>query len=307
MGGIARVKAPSGLGRKTILSLTFVTLISLVVFSISGNVSSVPSPSLSTTPTEEQVGAQSAFRKTSGEMDNRQAVTSRLPLLVSEHPDKMPRPICKTSLGACVRPYFPKPLEAKCPDKLNADLDVSSSGAWVISENFVYNFDQRLADAILTFVSGDVLELGAGLGCYSHYFRDSRKLSRVVSVEGAANVAELTGDLVSQADLTQDHNFGHFDWAITLEVAEHIPKQFEDTYIRNIISTSPKGIIISWAVPNQPGTGHVNGQTNQYVIELMNRHGYDFDQSKTTYLREQAQLGWFKHTSMVFTRRAATI
>jgi hypothetical protein len=81
------------------------------------------------------------------------------------------------------------------------------------------------------------------------YFRDSKELSSVVSVEGAINVAELTDALVSQADLTHEHNFWHFDWAITLEVAEHIPKQFEDTFIRNIVSTLPKGIIISWAVP----------------------------------------------------------
>jgi hypothetical protein len=296
MGRFSRMKAPSGLGRTPIIIIMiFVALISLVVF----HVRSAKSPVL--------VGAQSAIRKPSGEvreMENRQAVTSKLPLPVSEQPDKLPRPICRAT-GGCARPYFPSLNYVECPKQ--ADVAVSTTGAWIISANYLYFLDQKMTDAILTFVSGDLLELGAGLGCYSHYFNDSRKLSRVVAVEGASNVAELTGGFVTQADLTQEHNFGHFDWVISLEVAEHIPKEFEDTYIRNIVSTSPSGIIISWARPGQGGVGHVNPQTNEYVIELMSRHGYDFDRMKTQLLRETADIDWFKLTTMVFTKRAATI
>jgi hypothetical protein len=305
MGGIARTKAPSGLGRKPIIITVFVSLISLAVFCVFGNVRSVPSPLLSLTLFEEQEERKTSGeeRETSGEereIEYRQAVTSRLHPSIIENPDRLPRPICRAT-GGCARPYFPLLMTVECPKQANAD--VSTSGAWIISANYLYILDQRLADAILTFVSGDLLELGAGLGCYSHYFRDSRKLSRVVAVEGASNVAELTGGFVFQADLTQEHNFGHFHWVITLEVAEHIPKQFEDVYIRNIVSTSPYGIIISWALPGQGGVGHVNPQTNEYVIELMSRQGYDFDLKTTQFLRGQADVDWFKRTTMVFTRR----
>jgi hypothetical protein len=294
------MKAPSGLGRKPIIIVIFVSLISLVVLCVFGNVQSVPSPLLF----QEEVGAQSAIRKITEEGKEMQAVTSRLHSSVIENLDKLPRPICRAT-GGCARPYFPHLMFVECPKQANAG--VSTSGAWIISENYLYILDKPLADAILTFVSGDLLELGAGLGCYSHYFRDSGKLSRVVAVEGASNVAELTGGFVSQADLTQEHNFGHFDWAISLEVAEHIPKQFEDIFIANIVNTSPYGIILSWALPGQGGVGHVNPQTNEYVIKLMSRQGYGFDYNKTQHLREHAVLDWFKRTTMVFTRRAATM
>jgi FkbM family methyltransferase len=88
MGGIARKKVPSCLGGKTKLSLAFVALISLVVYSVFGNAAFYESetllgdyvksiPVLSVTPMEEHVGVRNAIRKTSGdgwEMWNRKAV-----------------------------------------------------------------------------------------------------------------------------------------------------------------------------------------------------------------------------------------
>jgi FkbM family methyltransferase len=86
MGVIARMKAPSDLGRYTKLYLALATLISLFLVSLSpsdyetllvGFVESVPV--LSVTPVEKHLGVRNAIRKTSGEgweMWNRQAVMS---------------------------------------------------------------------------------------------------------------------------------------------------------------------------------------------------------------------------------------
>ena len=212
-------------------------------------------------------------------------------------------PVCKTAQLVCVRPHFPNPEPVNCPvqDKLQA----SSTGAYILPENFAYRFDKGLANAILNTVgAGSVLEHGAGLGCYTHYFHESGKLSRVEGYEGASNVYERSGGLVKHEDLAGAQlDLGNFDWVVCLEVAEHIPGEFEATFVANVITPLPRGIILSWALPDQPGSGHVNGKTNEYVISLMETKGFEFDGEKTRFLRAGAQLPWFKNTVMVFIAR----
>ena len=214
-------------------------------------------------------------------------------------------PTCSTAQNICVQPYYPTPKTITCP--VVDELKNSETGAYILPKNFVYRFDQSFAKAILNILNNNatsdgstVLELGAGLGCYTHYFNASGKLSRIAGYEGAANVNELTNGFIKHADLTEEHDFGQFDWVISLEVAEHIPSEFEAIFVANLLKPSPKGIVLSWALPDQPGSGHVNGKTNEYVISLLKTKGYEFNSEKTQVLRSQAELGWFKGTTMVF-------
>ena len=208
-------------------------------------------------------------------------------------------PICLTAQNSCVRPHFPNPEVVTCPAQ--GQLTETSTGAYILPENYAYRFDQKFANAILdNVISGRVLELGAGLGCYTYYFQDSGKLSNITGYEGASNVLELSKGLIKQADLAMAQDFGQYDWVLCLEVAEHIPKQYETTFVDNLIAPRPKGLILSWALPDQPGSGHVNGQSNSYVVALMQSKGYEYDTAKTELLREAAELGWFKQTTMVF-------
>ena len=92
----------------------------------------------------------------------------------------------------------------------------------------------------------------------------------------------MSGGLIKQANLTLKQDFGQiFDWVICLEVAEHFPDGYESIFVENLISNSPKGIILSWALPTEPCSGHVNAKANDYVIALMRSNGYDFDAKKT--------------------------
>lgn len=208
-------------------------------------------------------------------------------------------PICETAQGTCVHPKFPNPETVTCP--VRADLQATSTGAYILPIGYTYRFDQSFANAILKVVfGGSVLELGAGLGCYTYYLNQSGTFTSVSGYEGASNVNELTDGFVKQADLAEESNLGQFDWVICLEVAEHIPAEFEATFVANIIRPSPKGIVLSWALPDQPGSGHVNGKTNEYVISLMGSKGFHYDEEKTSFLRNQAELSWFKDTTMVF-------
>ena len=91
-----------------------------------------------------------------------------------------------------------------------------------------------------------------------------------------------------------------FDWVISLEVGEHIPHQYETVFIENIVKHASRGVILSWAVKGQGGTGHFNEQNNDYIKSIFTNYGFINDLKAETLLREKASLGWFKNTILVF-------
>ena len=93
-----------------------------------------------------------------------------------------------------------------------------------------------------------------------------------------------------------------FTWVMSLEVGEHIPPQYEDTFIQNLHNNNLKGIILSWALIGQCGDGHINEQNNQYIKQKVCGLGYENDVTQETSFRDSAILPWFKKTIMVFRR-----
>lgn len=207
-------------------------------------------------------------------------------------------PVCQTPEVRCVKPSYPTPKRVDCPKNSKSGAQPSSSGAWVIPAGYTYEFDQKFADAILEFLpeAGTILELGAGLGCYTHYFLKSGKFTNVVGIEVASNVNELTSGFIHQADLTEKQEFNHFDWVICLEVPEHIPKKYEEIFVDNLVKASPNGIVLT-------GNGHGNLQAREYVVLLMKAKGYEYDDGKSRILRSQAKFSWL----MVFHKQRSSV
>ena len=95
---------------------------------------------------------------------------------------------------------------------------------------------------------------------------------------------------------------GQYDWVMSLEVGEHLPQQFERTFIDNLQRHNTKGIILSWALDGQGGHGHFNERPISYIKNLFAQDGYINDIHSETMLRASATLWWFKNTIMVFRR-----
>jgi len=91
-----------------------------------------------------------------------------------------------------------------------------------------------------------------------------------------------------------------YDWVVCLEAMEHIPQVHESTVLDNLARVAGKGILISWAVPDQPGFHHINGQTAQHVVDVMKMRNFSEDVAWSRALREAAQLTWFKENIKVF-------
>ena len=91
-------------------------------------------------------------------------------------------------------------------------------------------------------------ELGAGIGRYAKAIRASGLTGRVIAYDGMPDVESKSGGAVRYADLsTKENAIEQSDWAMTLEVAEHVPKRFEATFLQNIDRANRRGVVLSWS------------------------------------------------------------
>ena len=192
------------------------------------------------------------------------------------------RPICQVDSKSCARDGLP----ASCSTKKKKDLaHLTSTGFWEVDSQYAYYLDRRLADALVRFLdeavenststsaavdtrstsatgaavrtTSDVMELGAGMGCYTQHLA-SRGVS-IRAYDGSPTVAQRTDGLVHTADLSRRQSLGHrADWVFCTEVAEHIPPEFEEALLYNLHEHNRKGVVLSWSNLKPPhGNGHV--------------------------------------------------
>ena len=95
-----------------------------------------------------------------------------------------------------------------------------------------------------------------------------------------------------------------FDVVVSLELGEHIPAEYETVLFQNIIRHAKQGVLLTWAVPGQPGHHHVNNHPNEYVIKRMEEFGFTYDQAASGQLRAAAKYDWFRNTCMMFWRKS---
>lgn len=105
-------------------------------------------------------------------------------------------------------------------------------------------------------------------------------------------------------DLTIPHfRLPIYDWVFSIEVAEHIPEQYEAVYLSNLIRHAREGLVISWARPHQLGVGHINLRPKEYVIQKLATLCFDMDSAKTNKLKRATTIGWIQMNLLVFFRR----
>ncbi|CAG0923025.1 unnamed protein product, partial [Notodromas monacha] len=195
-----------------------------------------------------------------------------------------------------------------------------------------HNLDPYLCKSLenLLFKNKSVVDLGCGVGLYGICFLrlrsyrlpnapadfftkhlrglkdwwDSTKpqIQSWTGFDGIPGIHKLTGGLVRQMDLSKPGYIGQrFDWVMSMEVGEHIPREYEENYIGNLIRHAKEGIVLSWAIEGQSGRRHVNLRNNDVIIAIMEAHGFLPHPEIWHQLRANAFLGWFKNTIMVFT------
>lgn len=164
--------------------------------------------------------------------------------------------------------------------------------------------DMTLVKALSEFLKGkSVGSFGDGPGAYKREILKFEQVKLYDAYDGAPYCEETSDGLVKFMDLTvPQYGLPMYDWVMSLEVAEHIPRAYESVYIDNLIRHSKEGIILSWAVPGQGGLAHINNRPFKYVTNLMEFHGFQHDNSTSEKLKYQCSYAWLRENVNVYRR-----
>jgi cyclopropane fatty-acyl-phospholipid synthase-like methyltransferase len=183
----------------------------------------------------------------------------------------------------------------------------NDKGFFIGAEDGLF-YDHKLGEGLAYFLKTEnclsVVDFGCGTGHYVKNLRDHG--IKCDGFDGNPSTPELTGWIESEPacgilDLTEPIVFEKkYDWVLSLEVGEHIPKEHEATFINNLHTNNKEGIVLSWAIEGQGGNGHNNEQNNDYIKSIFKSLGYTNDSKAEERLRQNTSLWWFRNTIMVF-------
>lgn len=180
---------------------------------------------------------------------------------------------------------------------------ISNKGYWLDkSETDTHDCDIPLCTEIIKLFREEktFIDIGCGAGGYTKRLIQAGYDCQ--GFDGCPLTPEITDNVCKVADFADPQDLGVFDVVLSLEVGEHIPKEYEQIFIDNLVRASKKYIVISWGVVGQPGIGHVNCQNNDYVIAEIEKRGFIFDKKKSEQLRKKSTFPWFANTVMVYKR-----
>ena len=150
-----------------------------------------------------------------------------------------------------------------------------------------------------------VVDVGCGNGTWLSVFREM----------GVGHVLGIDGDYVNRdqllipvdsfvaADLSNPPPVEErFDLAVSLEVAEHLPPEHADRFIRFVTSLAPV-VMFSAAIPHQGGADHVNEQWPDYWAAIFEKCGFTpVDCLRPRLWTNDAVEWWYAQNILLFLR-----
>jgi len=156
-----------------------------------------------------------------------------------------------------------------------------------------------------------VVDLGCGRGAWLKAFYES----------GAKNLVGFDGPWNNQESMIiQQIKFrpinlnkplkkddGHFDLAISVEVAEHLPEASANTFINNLTMLSDN-IIFGAAYPGQGGVDHINEKPQSYWAKLFTKNNYyPFDIFRPQIWGNTETPFWYQQNTFLYVKKNSAL
>lgn len=151
-----------------------------------------------------------------------------------------------------------------------------------------------------------VIDVGCATGAWLSVFKEYG-IEDIWGVDGhyiTRDMLMIDEHRFLKLDLSKHFVLGRkADLVVSLEVAEHLPSESADTFIRSLVRIGPL-ILFSAAIPGQGGTDHLNEQWPDYWAALFKSHGYlvvDCLREKI-WLNERIKF-WFRQNILLYVER----
>lgn len=180
---------------------------------------------------------------------------------------------------------------------------ISNTGFWISPNESNHAYVPDMQKIINSIIGREKPELIYDFGCgFGEYIKVINKDIGIECIGFEGMPDKRAYENIIQADLSLPLKLERkSDISISLEVGEHIPKEYEDIFIDNICNNTKDIAIFSWAVVGQGGEGHINCRDNEYIIKKMESRGFSFN-PKILQIRKSGNLRWFKRSLMLFNR-----
>ena len=151
-----------------------------------------------------------------------------------------------------------------------------------------------------------IVDVGCGSGAWARAFKEAG-VQKILGIDGYYVKDEqllIDPGEFRRADLSQPLTLPEtFDLAVSLEVAEHLPRVRAASFVADLARLSPV-VLFSAAVPGQGGTHHINEQWPSYWAEHFAQNNYalfDVIRSKIWGIAEVKW--WFRQNILLFVRK----
>jgi hypothetical protein len=105
-----------------------------------------------------------------------------------------------------------------------------------------------------------------------------------------------------KSDLTRLVSLPKHDLALSLEVAEHLPREAAEIFIRSLCALADV-ILFSAAIPSQGGTSHINEQWPDYWASLFQKQGFiPVDCVRAAFWDNPAVSGYYAQNAILYVK-----
>ena len=135
--------------------------------------------------------------------------------------------------------------------------NTSKTGAWQ-NTKFTHLIDRRFGESLVFILQqnkiSSLTDLGCGTGAYVRMIEDKNIKTQGFDGNPFTKKWDVSGGLcVGPVDITQKRFWNVTDAAMSIEVAEHIPAEYEEDFLNNLVNSARHLVFLSWGVPGRVG------------------------------------------------------